>query len=672
MNTTNPLELRNIELCNGSSDRGIELRLPPYEEFDSRNDFEFDSTQKNMSALLTFVNRRMLTDQKNKAGLRRKVSASIIDVTSGEIRHTSTFCIHIPRDEYMRVHRVVMPFDAAEIVPDHSYKVVIRDEHARRRLGEKAFNMFRLEKLGPSYEWYKAESGGVIPEWTDEICRTVCTDRTTKHNVRFTFRANFKEDPITLPELEIRIYRPYGEICTTFVKPKTDKDERDLYHAETYIISHFLSTGVYYAELLCMDYPIAGFVFGTDDAADYGVWSGRYLEAMDEYTLEKATRRLRDGLREMRCEEFGQDEDSHEDYESDNGNDDADTNSCAGTSDSEFEAYLEQFIKSEHEKLDGSVSEEDNADGPQEKAEDEEDSDCDATADGSTDETEPLISLDHLTGLKSVKEKLAVYERVVRFNKMRAESGLSHISAPLHAMFLGSSGTGKTTVAKMMGVMLRRAGVLSKGHVVVKERATLLGQNYNSEAEKTLQAIEEAQGGILFIDEAYQLFQPNDPRDPGKFVIETLLTSLADESMRDWMLILAGYPEDMRRMLNMNPGFKSRIPDSNIYVFNDFSADELMEIAENYLSRHQYTLSEEARASLAALLEADRARNDRNFGNARHVINLIQTDILPAMAVRVTSSQGTDTNALTEILGADIPSPRPLQTSGRRRIGYQI
>ncbi|MDE6166576.1 MAG: AAA family ATPase, partial [Muribaculaceae bacterium] len=245
-------------------------------------------------------------------------------------------------------------------------------------------------------------------------------------------------------------------------------------------------------------------------------------------------------------------------------------------------------------------------------------------------------ALDNLTGLRDVKAKLVAYERVVRFNKMRADRGLPTSATPLHAMFLGSPGTGKTTVAKLLGHMLRRAGLLSKGHVVVRERATLLGQNYNSESEKTMAAIEEAQGGILLIDEAYQLYQSNDARDPGKFVIDTLLTALADESNRDWMLVLAGYPDEMMNLFNINPGFKSRIPDSNIYRFEDFTASELMEIADNYLKRLRYTLSDEARKALSGRLDADYACRTKNFGNARHVINMIQTEVLPAMALRLT------------------------------------
>lgn len=255
---------------------------------------------------------------------------------------------------------------------------------------------------------------------------------------------------------------------------------------------------------------------------------------------------------------------------------------------------------------------------------------------------------------------------------MRLDCGLPISPAPLHAMFLGSPGTGKTTVAKLMGEMLHRAGILSSGHVVVRERSTLIGKYYSSEAEKTLEALEEAQGGILFIDEAYQLHQPDDPRDPGRFVIETLLSALSDESKRDWMLILAGYPDKMRQMFDINPGFKSRIPDSNIYTFDDFSELELMEIAENYLSRQQYSMTPEARSALVRRLEADYKARDKSFGNARHVINLIQTEILPSMAVRVINEGINDNASITEIQSSDIPAPVSKPSASRHRVGFSL
>lgn len=304
--------------------------------------------------------------------------------------------------------------------------------------------------------------------------------------------------------------------------------------------------------------------------------------------------------------------------------------------------------------------------------------DCDASEQAvaeakpkKTPETDILSVLDNLTGLESVKTKLRTYEKVVQFNRLRRENRLPDTSLPLHAMFLGSPGTGKTTVAQRIGLMLRRAGVLSHGHVVVRERSSLLGPHYSNEETKTREAIEEAQGGILFIDEAYQLYQPDDPRDPGKFVIETLMTALADESQRDWMLILAGYPDEMRRMFDMNPGLKSRIPDSNIYIFDDFTESELLEIAERYFAHNRFTLTPKARVALAARLSADYASRTKAFGNARHVMNLIQTEILPAMAVRVMAASNPSRKALTTILPADIPAPLQTATTPRPRLGFR-
>lgn len=338
----------------------------------------------------------------------------------------------------------------------------------------------------------------------------------------------------------------------------------------------------------------------------------------------------------------------------------------------DFDRLLDDFIRSEYQRLD------EEKDGDQDEAGD----DCEISSFPNSgqeaenqEETispdEPLLkSMDFLVGLDGVKAKLSEYEKVVRFNRMRHELGLPVMPTPLHAMFLGSPGTGKTTVAKMMGMMLRRAGMLSKGHVVVKERADLLGIHYGEEENNILEALNEAEGGVLLIDEAYQLYQPHDPKDPGKFVIESLLTALADESRRDWMLILAGYPDEMRRMFEMNPGLASRIPESNIYVFDDLDEGQLMQVAERYLGTYEYMLSPEASDLLARRIASDYAARNRSFGNARYVHNLIQTSILPAMAVRVVDSGISDKSSLTTILPADIPAPLPIVPRGRRPVGF--
>lgn len=286
-----------------------------------------------------------------------------------------------------------------------------------------------------------------------------------------------------------------------------------------------------------------------------------------------------------------------------------------------------------------------------------------------------ITRLDSLIGLDSVKAKVVSYRRLIEFNSMREKAGLKSSNPPLHCLFLGSPGTGKTTVAKIMGEILHECGILSKGHVVMRERSTLLGKYYSSEGENVNQALEEARGGILFIDEAYQLYHPEDPKDPGRFVIETLMTALADENNRDWMLILAGYTEPMMGLFKINPGLKSRIPESNHYVFEDFSEEQLLEIATGYLEDRDFHLSDEASAALSARIHADYITRDKDFGNARHVINLIETDIFPAMATRVSRLKAPTVEQLSIIEPADIPLSAPARktpTSPRPSIGFKL
>ena len=278
---------------------------------------------------------------------------------------------------------------------------------------------------------------------------------------------------------------------------------------------------------------------------------------------------------------------------------------------------------------------------------------------GDSGQDEPEVRntpLDSLIGLDKVKEKVVTYRSLVEFNRHRAMKGLPVADFPLHCMFLGSPGTGKTTVAKILGGILHECGALSKGHVVVRERATLIGQYYSSEGENVRKALEEARGGVLFIDEAYQLYQPADPKDPGRFVLETLMTALSDESNRDWMLILAGYTEPMLRLFDLNPGLRSRIPDMNLYVFDDFTEGQLMEIAEGYLSQRQFRLTEEARQLLRARLQADYDTREKDFGNARHVVNIMETGIFPAMARRLSKVKSPSFEQLSLIEASDIPA----------------
>lgn len=629
MNKKSPIYVGQIQFYTYNLDQVDDLALINQLPFDDRSDFIAEPSLAGIAVKIAATNERF------DSGVRRNVTLTLVDVSSRCEVASRSLKIILRRQECFKDFYAHFPADG--IILGHTFKLIIDDPITSHTIDQRVFRLIDANPLPHPAEWYGICNGGVRPAWEDKLYKSLTADDGQKYYVRFNIEQKFGYRlPAVLPELELRLYVPDEETpLIMFAEPRcmnSDDFKDNIWYVEYPFTTSYDRNGLFYAELLCMEYPVAGFVFATDEETESGKWSGIEIEPLDEYSTDAVTDRWVAV--------------HHQD-------------SPATTSETlDFDKLLDDFIAGEKEKADA------DADKSQETESDSEDE---------SEHNERLLSsLDHLTGLRSVKEKLTVYERVVRLNKMRSDRGLPSTTSPLHAMFLGSPGTGKSTVAKMMGVMLHRAGMLSKGHVVVRERATLLGQNYNSEAEKTMEAIEAAQGGILFIDEAYKLCQPNDPRDPGKFVIETLLTALADDSNRDWMLVLAGYSDQMKRMFDMNPGFKSRIPDSNIYVFDDFTESELMEIAEKYLERNNYVLSHDARLALSRRLSADYARRDKTFGNARHVINMIQTEILPSMAVRVITAGLSDETALTEIQAADIPSPVPSLSlaSTRPRIGF--
>lgn len=268
----------------------------------------------------------------------------------------------------------------------------------------------------------------------------------------------------------------------------------------------------------------------------------------------------------------------------------------------------------------------------------------------------PMEKFDSMIGLASVKKKLHEFIDLARLNYKRREAGLPTNPMPLHAVFIGNPGTGKTTVANLIGRILKDAGLLSKGHVVFEERSTLIGQFYSSEGEKTLNALKRAEGGILFIDEAYSLYKAEDPKDPGLNVLETLMTALADKDRRDWMLVLAGYPREMKAMLEANPGLNSRLPESNRYYFDDYSVDELMQIADLYCKKYQYILTDEARKALYSVVRRAYSVKDDTFGNGRYIETLLGNEVLPAMSARVCTIQSPTVKDLSTIIRDDIPS----------------
>lgn len=639
----NYLTLSKLQLCPYEDENSELVKLyPACEMFDDRHDFIMGLLQSALAVMMVFTNERRLMSE-YASGVRRPVAVSLIDVTDGCVIASSKFNVNIPKGELTKVIRIDLPFTYANIAPDHCYKVSVKDDLNKTILGESFLRMFDELRCGKHpKDWFAVEKAGISSCYADDVLyRSVEAIHMSYHKVKFYLTSHLREMPVVLPEVEVRIYFPNGDIKSDFCKIECDDWEMDVYRVEMPFLVHSQNSGICYAEILCMDYAFAGFVFCTEGQTVQDCWTGKNVWILDEYSPENAACRFRKSVIST------QDVDDDSDL----------------LNDEDFDRALDEFISSEQNVMDNNCNEVEGI-GEVELPTDRIDN-------NTVDDNYSIVSdLDSLIGLDCVKKRLAVYEKIVKFNRFRESAGLSVVPIPLHAMFLGSPGTGKTTVAKMMGRMLAKAGVLSRGHVIVKERSTLLGHLYSMEETNTKKAIEEAQGGILLIDEAYQLCQPNDPRDPGKFVIETLMTALADENNRDWMLILAGYPDEMKCMFEMNPGLKSRFPQSNIYTFDDFSDTELMEIAENYFEVNGYMLTSGAREALRQRLHADYANRDKKFGNARHVINLIQTDIIPAMAVRVISDGCTTSLSLSEIQVCDIPPALKPVLPQRQRIGY--
>ncbi len=228
-----------------------------------------------------------------------------------------------------------------------------------------------------------------------------------------------------------------------------------------------------------------------------------------------------------------------------------------------------------------------------------------------------MEELDGLIGLSEVKNKIREYSHYLGFITLRKDKGLEE-SEPisLHAVFKGNPGTGKTTVARKLGKIYKKLGLLSKGHVHEVDRGDLVAEFIGQTAPKTKAAIKKAKGGILFIDEAYSLARKDDDaKDFGKEAIEILLKELSEGE--DISIIVAGYPSEMDTFLESNPGLKSRF--NMVYNFPDYVPQELIEIADYSASRRGITLSAEAREALYKKLVETYRERDEFFGNARLV-----------------------------------------------------
>ncbi len=266
-----------------------------------------------------------------------------------------------------------------------------------------------------------------------------------------------------------------------------------------------------------------------------------------------------------------------------------------------------------------------------------------------------LATLDaELVGLVPVKTRIREIASLLLIEKLRGQVGLSAGAPSLHMSFTGNPGTGKTTVALRMAGILHALGYVRKGHLVAATRDDLVGQFIGHTAPKTKEVLKRAMGGVLFIDEAYFLYRPENERDYGQEAIEILL-QVMENQRDDLVVILAGYRDRMERFFQSNPGMSSRI--AHHVDFPDYSPEELLQIAGLMLEKMQYRLSPEAEAALAEYVALRRAQP--NFANARSIRNALDRARLRQASRLVTDPAGPLTReALMTIEAADVRASR--------------
>ena len=276
-----------------------------------------------------------------------------------------------------------------------------------------------------------------------------------------------------------------------------------------------------------------------------------------------------------------------------------------------------------------------------------------------------LDELEHeLVGLRPIKTRIREIAALLLVARVREERGLVTDRPTLHMSFTGRPGTGKTTVALRMAKILQQLGYVRKGHLVVASREDLVGQYVGHTAPKTKETIKRAMGGVLFIDEAYYLYRPENERDYGQEAIEMLL-QVMENQRDDLVVILAGYKDRMETFFHSNPGFHSRV--AHHLDFPDYLLDELMAIAELMLAEQHYEFDEESRRAFRDYLE--RRMEQPHFANARSVRNAVDRAKL-RQANRLLRQGGTvPESELTRLDAADIRQSRVFQDGSERQDG---
>lgn len=287
-----------------------------------------------------------------------------------------------------------------------------------------------------------------------------------------------------------------------------------------------------------------------------------------------------------------------------------------------------------------------------------------------------MKALNSMVGLRDIKQQITTLCHRLRFFQKRREQGLACTEdTPFHALFFGNPGTGKTTVAKLLGRIYHQLGLLSRGEVVYADRKRIVGQ-YIGETEANMnQLIQEARGNVLFIDEAYTLYAKDNERDFGRQAIESLLDILAEKN-GDILVIMAGYEREMKAMMAANQGLEGRFPYT--FRFPDYSAEELYQIALHRLEKGQYRLTQEANHLFMKTIQYTVCYKTDHFSNARWAEQFVSNGLIPAMADRLAETLAdAGPLELQTITVADVEearqrmTPAELSQPTRRRIGFK-